>query len=120
MVLARAQLVRAMECVAFSGDTARAQPLVSNALWERMEPLLPAPKPRRVKFPGRKPKDRRKVLTGIIFVLKTGIPWEDVPVAIGFGCGMTCGNYLLAWQRAGGRAEPHQVLLHHLQWADAL
>ena len=45
--------------------------------------------------------DYRKVLTGIIFVLKTGIPWEQLPQEMGCGCGMTCLNYLNAWQRAG-------------------
>jgi transposase len=62
-----------------------AKPLVSDALWERLEPLLPPSKPRRFRFPGRKPLDRRKVLTGIIFVLKTGIPWEDLPQEMGCG-----------------------------------
>ena len=56
-----------------------AQPLVSDALWDRIEPLLPPAKPRRFRFPGRKPVDRRRVLTGIVFVLKTGIPWEELP-----------------------------------------
>ena len=55
-----------------------AHPLVSDALWERIEPLLPPQKPRRFRFPGRKPLDRRKILTRIIFVLKTGIPWEEL------------------------------------------
>ena len=51
--------------------------------------------------PRRKPLDYRKVLTGIIFVLKTGIPWEQLPQEMGCGCGVTCLNYLNAWQRAG-------------------
>ena len=78
-----------------------AKPLVSDELWQRIEPLLPQPKPRRFRFPGRKPLDYRKVLTGIIFVLKTGIPWEELPQEMGCGCGMTCLNYLNAWQRVG-------------------
>jgi transposase len=82
-------------------QTAMSKPLVSDALWERLEPLLPPPKPRRFRFPGRKPLDRRKVLTGIIFVLKTGIPWEDLPQEMGCGSGMACLNYLKAWQDAG-------------------
>ena len=56
-----------------------AQPLVSDALWAKIKPLLPPPKPRRFRFPGRKPLDPRKALTGIIFVLKSGIPWELLP-----------------------------------------
>src|SRR5438132_7896102 len=97
-----------------------AHPLVSDALWARMEPLFPPPKPRRFRFPGRKPKDRRKVLTGIIFVLKTGIPWEELPQEMGCGCGMTCLTYLKAWQRAGVWQRLHEILLAELQEADRI
>ena len=79
-----------------------AELLVSDALWERIEPLLPPPKHRRFHHPGRKPIDRRKVLTGIIFVLKTGIPWEELPQEMGCGCGMTCWNYLHGLATCGG------------------
>src|SRR5271166_2321099 len=61
------------------GGSPMAKPLVSDELWQRIEPLLPQPKPRRFRFPGRKPLDYRKVLTGIIFVLKTGMVWEKLP-----------------------------------------
>jgi transposase len=97
-----------------------AQPLVSDALWDRIEPLLPDPKPRRFRCPGRKPLERRQVLTGIIFVLKTGIPWEELPQEMGCGCGMSCWNYLTAWQRAGVWENLHQILLEELQGADAI
>ncbi len=97
-----------------------ARPLVSDALWERIEPLLPPPKPRRFRYPGRKPLDRRKILTGIIFVLKTGIPWEDLPREMGCGCGMTCLNYLNAWQRLGVWDTLHEVLLAELEEADRI
>ena len=60
-----------------------AKPLLDDELWSIIEPLLPPPKPRRTKFPGRKPLDRRKILTGILFVLKSGIPWEDLPQEMG-------------------------------------
>ena len=93
-----------------------ARPLVTDALWERIEPLLPPPKRRRRRFPGRKPADRRKVLAGIIFVLRTGIPWEEVPAEMGV-CGMTCWNYLRAWQAAGVWQRLHEVLLNELQGA---
>jgi len=53
-----------------------AKPLLTDALWKRIEPLLPTHKPRRRRCPGRKPIDDRKALTGILFVLKTGINWE--------------------------------------------
>ena len=94
--------------------------LVSDALWERVEPLLPPLKPRRFRFPGRKPLDRRRVLTGIIFVLKTGIPWEELPQEMGCGSGMSCWNYLQEWQRAGVWQRLHQILLAELQEADRI
>ena len=56
-----------------------AKPFVSDTLWSNIQPLLPNPKPRRFRYPGRKPISDRQTLTGILFVLKTGIPWEDLP-----------------------------------------
>ena len=66
------------------------KPLVTDALRERLEPLLPPPPQRRFRFPGRKPLDYRKILTGILFVLKTAIAWADLPAELGCGCGKTC------------------------------
>ena len=43
--------------------------LVPDGLWERVEPLLPAAKPRRRRYPGRRPIDDRAALVGIVFVL---------------------------------------------------
>jgi len=97
-----------------------AKPLVSDALWERLEPLLPAPKPRRFRFPGRRPLDYRKILTGIIFILKTGINWEDLPAELGWGCGKTCKHYLQAWQKSGVWQRLHEILLAELQEADRI
>jgi transposase len=90
-----------------------AKPLVSDELWKQIEPLLPAPKPRRSRNPGRRPMDPRKVLTGILFVLKSGIPWEELPVEMGCGCGMTCLNYLKYWREAGVWPRLHDVLRKH-------
>jgi transposase len=96
------------------------KPLVSDALWKRLEPLLPPPPTRRFRFPGRKPLDYRKILTGIVFVLKTGIDWEDLPAELGWGCGKTCKKYLKAWQRAGIWDRLHQILLEELQLLDRI
>ena len=63
-----------------------AKPLLSDELWEIIEPILPPP-PARPKG-GRPPVDDRKALTGILFVLKTGLPWEDLPWEMGCGCGI--------------------------------
>jgi transposase len=64
--------------------------LVDDELWSIVQPLLPAPKRRRRRYPGRKPLDNRKALSGILFVLMSGIPWEMLPQEMGCGSGMTC------------------------------
>jgi transposase len=97
-----------------------AKPLLDDELWNVIKPLLPPAKPRRVRFPGRKPLEPRKVLTGILFVLKTGIPWEALPQELGCGSGMTCWRYLRAWQQAGVWPRLHQRLLAKLRGADKL
>ena len=97
-----------------------AKPLLDDELWSLIEPILPPPKPRRFRHPGRKPLDRRKALTGILFVLKTGIPWEDLPQEMGCGCGMSCWRYLQAWQKAGVWAKIHKALLDRLRTDEQL
>jgi len=97
-----------------------AKSLLPDALWERIRPLLPPPKPRRFRFPGRKPLGHRKVLTGILFVLKTGIPWEDLPCELGCGCGMTCLNHLKQWHQVGVWQQLHRLLLSELRAADKI
>lgn len=96
------------------------RPLVTDALWRRLAPLLPPPPPRRARFPGRKPLDYRKILTGILFVLKTGIAWDDLPAELGCGCGKTCRHYLRAWHRAGVWRRLHALLLAELNGADEI
>ena len=94
--------------------------LVTDALWERLQPLLPPPPPRRFRFPGRKPLDYRKILTGILFVLKTGIAWDDLPAELGCGCGKTCRHYLQLWHQAGVWRQLHALLLAELNGADQI
>jgi len=89
--------------------------LVSDELWKLIEPILPPLKPRRFRYPGRKPMDRRKALTGILFVLKSGIPWEMLPKEMGCGSGMSCWRYLRKWQEAGVWQRVHEVLLAKLR-----
>jgi transposase len=76
------------------------KPLVSDALWAIIAPLLPPvpPKPK-----GGRPRhiSGRAALTGILFVLKSGIPWEMLPQEMGCGSGMTCWRRLRDWQDAG-------------------
>jgi transposase len=96
-----------------------AKPLVSDGLWERIEPLLPVVQ-RRYRYPGRKRVPDRAALTGILFVLKTGIPWEHLPQEMGCGSGMTCWRRLHDWNEAGVWERLHQVLLDELQDAEQL
>jgi transposase len=93
--------------------------LLGDELWEAVQPLLPAPKPRRFEHPGRKPVDNRVCLTGILFVLKTGIPWEDFPQEMGC-CGMTLWNRLHDWQQAGVWDQIHRMFLDRLNEADEI
>lgn len=65
------------------------QPLIYDELWKHIEPLLPK-KRRRKRHAGRLPLCNRRVLTGIVFVLRSGIPWEMPPKEMGCGSGMTC------------------------------
>ena len=97
-----------------------AKPLLDDNLWQLIEPLLPKPKARRFRFPGRKPVDNRKALTGILFVLKTGIGWEDLPQEMGCGSGMTCWRRLRDWQEAGVWQSLHELLLAKLRDSDQL
>ena len=89
------------------------KPLVSDELWTVIEPLLPPEPPRpkgdRPRVPDRAP------LTGIIFVFKSGIPWE-----MGSGSGVTCWRRLRDWQAAGVWECLHQVLLNRLGEADRI
>ena len=96
-----------------------AKPLVSDELWSLIQPLLP-PEPSKPK--GGRPReiDDRAALTGILFVLKTGIPWEMLPQEMGCGSGMTCWRRLHEWQQAGVWTELHAVLLDKLAQADQL
>ena len=91
-----------------------AKPLLEDARWKWLTPVLPPPQPRRSRLPGRKPLESRQVLTGILFVLKTGIPWEDLSQEMGCGSGMTCWRRLRDWQQSGVWQQLHEVLLASL------
>lgn len=97
-----------------------AKSLLDDNLWHLIEPLLPPPKPRRSRFPGRKPLDNRNVLMGILFVLKSGIPWEMLPQEMGCGSGMTCWRRLRDWNQAGVWRKLHELLLARLRDADKI
>ena len=95
-----------------------AKELVTDELWEVIEPLLPEepPKPKG----GRPRVPDRAALTGIVFVLKTGIPWEMLPQEMGCVSGMTCWRRLEEWHEAGVWNRLRKTLLDRLGKADEI
>jgi transposase len=92
-----------------------ARPLLPNDLWREIAPHLPPPRPR--PKGSRRPIGNRAALTGILFVLRSGLPWEMLPAEMGCGCGMSCWRRLRDWQKAGLWKHLHQVLLERLHAA---
>jgi transposase len=90
--------------------------IVSDELWELVEPLLPK-RERRFRYPGRKRLSDRQALQGILFVLHTGIAWTHLPQELGFGSGVTCWRRLDEWQKAGVWERLHGELLSRLRAA---
>jgi transposase len=99
-------------------DLAVAKPLLTDELWERIQRHIPPEPP---KSKGGRPRiSDRACLTGILFVLKTGTPWEYLPREMGCGSGMTCWRRLRDWQLAGVWQKIWQALLDELGQADAI
>lgn len=94
--------------------------IVDDELWILIEPLLPPPKPRRTKNPGRLRVPNRAALNGILFVLKTGIRWNHLPTQLGFGSGATCWRGLRDWHEAGVRDRLHGLPLAELRAVDQI
>jgi len=92
--------------------------LVPDALWAVVEPMLP-PEPPKPKG-GRPRLSDRAALTGILFVLQSGIPWEMLPQEMGCGCGMTCWRRLRDWQAAGVWDRLQHALLDRLGRRNAI
>jgi len=97
-----------------------AKPIIDDELWALIEPLLPPARPRRFRYPGRKPVADRAALTGILFVLKSGIRWSDLPAEMGCGSGISCWRRLRDWQQAGVWDRLHEILLAKLRAAERI
>ena len=93
--------------------------LVSDELWNEIEPLLPPLPPPSPKG-GRPPVEHRAALTGIVFVLKTGIPWQDLPIEMGCGSGSTCWRRFATWTRSAVWSKLHALLLTALGKSGAI
>jgi transposase len=96
-----------------------AQALLTDELWKRLEPLIPKPRRRNrhVQYAGRKPADARRVVNGILFVLRTGVPWRALPATTDFPSGHTCRRRLRRWHKAGIWQRLFETLLAELQKA---
>ena len=92
-----------------------AKQLIPDPVWELLEPHFP-PRPPKLKG-GRPVVCDRDVLTGILFVLKTGIAWDDLPLEMGCGCGVTCLRRLREWHQAGTWQRIAHVLQRSLRQA---
>ncbi len=93
-------------------------PLLTDDLWAVIAPLIP---PERPKPKGGRPRvPDRAALTGILFVLRSGIPWEMLPQEMGCGSGMTCWRRLNDWHEAGVWERLHRALLDRLGRANAI
>jgi transposase len=93
--------------------------LVSDELWKRIEPLLPplpAPSPKG----GRPRVEHREALAGIVFVLRTGIPWQDLPTEMNCGSGSTCWRRFTEWTELAVWSKLHGLLLTALGKAGAI
>lgn len=102
----------------FTEERCMGKPLLPVGLWAIVEPLFPPepPKP----HGGRPRVSNRQALTGILFVLRTGCPWEYLPQELGCGSGMTCWRRLRDWQAAGVWERIWHVLLDELGLADEI
>jgi transposase len=94
--------------------------LVPDDLWDRVAPLLPPPPERRHRHPGRLRVPDRTALADVLFVLRTGVAWRDVPAET-VGCfGVTAWRRLRDWTEAGVWPRLHAALLTELRRADLL
>ena len=97
-----------------------AKPLVSDGLWALVEAELPPPRERRRRFPGRRPADPRACLEGIVYVMKWGLPWRELPREVAGIAGNTAWDRLDEWTKAGVWKRVHRVLLAKLHEADKI
>jgi len=78
-----------------------AKPILTDEQWNKIELLLPQPKRRsKRRTRGRPPKGNRQVLEGILWILKTGARWRDLPKDFGVSASV-CWKRLRLWEEQG-------------------
>lgn len=93
--------------------------LVSDELWDQVESLLP-PEPAPSPLGGRPRVTNRQAFTGIVFVLRTGIPWQSLPIEMNCGSGSTCWRRFAEWTALAVWSKLHRLLLTQLGKAGSL
>ena len=68
---------------------------LTDEQWAKIEPLLPPQKPRR----GRPAADHRRIINGILWIIRTGAPWRDLPER--YGPVGTVSSRFYRWRKAG-------------------
>ncbi len=68
---------------------------LTDEQWQQLEPLLPAQKPNT----GRPNLEHRTIINGILWILKTGAPWRDLPER--YGKWQTVASRFYRWQQSG-------------------
>jgi transposase len=87
--------------------------LVSDELWEQVAPLLPL-EPEPSPLGGRPRVTNRQAFTGVVFVLKTGTPWQSLPIEMDCGSGSTCWRRFSEWTELAVWSKLHRLLLSQL------
>ena len=85
---------------------------ITQTQWQLLEPLLPVPTLRQ-DGRGRPWRDPRDVLNGILWVLRTGAPWADLPER--YPPYQTCHRRFQAWVEAGLMEQILQTLAKDLK-----
>jgi len=93
--------------------------LVPDELWKQIEPLLP-PEPEPSPKGGRPRVSNRQAFTGVLFVLRTGIPWQSLPAEMDCGSGSTCWRRFAEWTELAVWSKLHNLFLSLLGKAGAI
>src|SRR5512136_1243926 len=86
------------------------KPILTDAQWKRIEPLLPQ---RKLRKRGRPPKDNRRAVEGMLWILKTGARWRDLPKDLGVRASV-CWTRLRRWEAPGVWLRRWRALLSEL------